>query len=431
MSRGFLRALAAAAQLLSVLPLAVLCEGAGYGSFTWWHFLLLYAAFAAFYGCGRLAAAWALGRSHKREYRAPVAFFSKLAIALPIAAFITVCTAAGFSTALYLYALPAAVVMYYGGYISYGKEYSDIFTRGWFALYFVLALAAAIIVGLTRNAELTAAADLQLCGGFGVLIVISAILTNQTNIDICTHQRDAGRSVLPRGLRRYNCLLSAAVAAGVCALLLLAVPLGQLFGSALKQLITLIVRFLQGLGNGSEATDAALSGTDSAAASVGIADNYIADALSALMFVGIAVLLFALRKHIADLFRQLFAPLFKAKATEEPLAYTDELSEAARGGGIPRRKRAQQLYRLYRRETDPAEKYRLGYRFMLLRLSFTQYPPCPADNTYIHREKGEIGLQTDKMRRIVEIYNRLRYGGQIPTEEEIRFEEAFIEEIRR
>lgn len=431
MSRGFLRALAAAAQLLSVLPLAVLCEGAGYGSFTWWHFLLLYAAFAAFYGCGRLAAAWALGRSHKREYRALVAFFSKLAIALPIAAFIMVCAAAGFSTALYLYALPAAVVMYYGGYISYGKEYSDIFTRGWFALYFVLAIIAAVIVGLTRNAELTSAADLQLCGGFGVLIVISAILTNQTNIDICTHQRDAGRSVLPRGLRRYNCLLSAAVAAAVCALLLLAVPLGQLFGSALKQLITLIVRFLQGLGNGSEATDAALSGTDSAGIPMDITDNSIADALSVLMFVGIAVLLFALRKHIADLFRQLFAPLFRNKITEEASAYTDELSEVAAGSDIPRRKRAQQLYKLYRKETDPAAKYRLGYRFMLLRLSFTQYPPCPADNTYIHREKGEIGLQTDKMQRIVEIYNRLRYGGQIPTEDEIRFEEAFIEEIRR
>lgn len=431
MSRGFLRALAIIAQLLSVLPLAMLCEGAGYGGFTWWHFLLLYAVFAAFYGCGRLAVAWALGRSHKREYRALVAFSSKLAIALPIAAFIAVCAAADFSTALYLYALPAAVIMYYGGYISYGKEYSDIFTRGWFALYFVLAIIAAVIVGLTKNAELTAAADFQLCAGFGVLIVLSAILTNQTNIDICTHQRDAGRSVLPRGLRRYNCLLSAAVAAAVCALLLLAVPLGQLFGSALRLLITLIVRLLQGLGGGSEATDAALSGTDSTEISMDITDNSIAGALSVLMFVGITVLLFALRKHIAELIRQIFAPLFRNKVTEELSAYTDELSEAARGGGIPRRKRAQQLYRLYRKETDPAAKYRLGYQFMLLRLSLTQYPPCPADNTYIHREKGEIGLQTDKMQRIVEIYNRLRYGGQIPTEEEIRFEEAFIEEIRR
>lgn len=431
MSRGFLRTLAIIAQLLSVLPLAVLCEGAGYGGFTWWHFLLLYAAFAAFYGSGRLAAAWALGKSHKREYRALVAFSSKLAIALPIAAFIAVCAAADFSTALYLYALPAAVIMYYGGYISYSKEYSDIFTRGWFALYFVLAIIAAVIVGLTKNAELTAAADFQLCAGFGVLIVLSAILTNQTNIDICTHQRDAGRSVLPRGLRRYNCLLSAAVAAAVCALLLLAVPLGQLFGSALRLLITLIVRLLQGLGGGSEATDAALSGTDSAEISMDITDNSIAGALSVLMFVGIAVLLFALRKHIAELIRQIFAPLFRNKVTEELPAYTDELSEVAISSGIPQRKRAQQIYKLYRKETDPAAKYRLGYRFMLLRLSLTQYPPYPADNTDIHRGKGEIGLKTDKMQRIVEIYNRLRYGGQIPTEEEIRFEEAFIEEIRR
>lgn len=431
MSRGILRFIAAAAQLLSVLPLAVLCEGAGYGGFTWWHFALLYAAFATFYGCGRLAAAWALGRSHKREYRAFAVFSSKIAIALPIAAFIAVCSAAGFSTAPYLYALPAAAVMYYGGYTSYGKEYSDIFTRGWFALYFVLAIIAAVIVGLTKDAELTAAANFQLCAGFGVLIVLSAILTNQTNIDICTHQRDAGKTVLPRGLRRYNSLLAAAVAAAVCALLLLAVPLGQLFGSALRLLITLIVRFLQGLGGGSEATDAVLSGTDSTEASANITDNSVAEALSALMFVGIAVLLFALRKHIAELFRQIFAPLFKAKRAEEPLAYTDEISAVTGGSGIPRRKRAQQLYRLYRKETDPALKYRLGYRFMLLRLSLTQYPPCPADNTDIHREKGEIGLRTDKVRRIVEIYNRLRYGGQIPTEEEIGFEEAFIEEIRR
>ena len=36
-------------QLLSVFPFVVLCESAGFGSFTWWHYFALYAVYAVSY----------------------------------------------------------------------------------------------------------------------------------------------------------------------------------------------------------------------------------------------------------------------------------------------------------------------------------------------------------------------------------------------
>ena len=68
---------------------------------------------------------------------------------------------------------------------------------------------------------------------------------------------------------------------------------------------------------------------------------------------------------------------------------------------------------------------------MLLRLSDTPFAVVATDNTDIHRHKGENALRTEKVRSVVEIYNKVRYGGYVPTEEQLGFEESFIDEIRR
>lgn len=432
MSSTFLKFIAVLAQFISVFPFIVLCEGVGYGGYTWWHYPALYGVFALFYICGRACVAWASSVRHSRSFRPAAIFLSKAALAVPVIAYLVVCGTLELSTALFIYALPAAIVMYYGGYSTHKKEYSDIFTRGWFALYFVVALLFSVIIYFTKDDYIMSVAGYQFCIGFGVLIVLAAILTNQTNIDICTHQRDSGRVALPKGLRSYNCGLVAAVVAVVVALLLFAVPLAQLLGLGVKQIFIFIINFLRSLG-GAPAEDNVLSEPDEGLGGFGAgpADNPFAEALTVLLFVGIALVLIFFRKQIADFFRELIAPLFKLKENEDQIAYTDEFTDISDKSGTSRRKREQQLYKLYRKENEPIKKYRIGYRLMLLRLSMTQYPPVPTDNTDIHRVKGESGLRNESVRQIIGIYNDVRYNGRIPTTEELSFEERFIEEIRR
>lgn len=432
MSERFLMIIAVLGQLLSVFPFVVLCESAGFGGFTWWHYLALYAVYAVFYVCGRACASWALDGNHSRSFRPKAFFLSRAAVCVPTAAFIIVCAAFELSSGLYMYALPAALIMYYGGYASAKKSYSDVFTRGWFALYFVSALIFTLLMYFIKDEDITRTAGIQLSAGLGVMIILAAVLTNQTNIDLCTRQRDAGRTALPRGLRRYNFLLSAAISVAAVALLLLAVPLAELLASGLKALLKLVLSLFQNIEY-DPAEDEILSAPDGSGQFWGgTGTSSLAVVLQTLLYVGIIVVIVAFRKQIAAFFRELIAPLFKVREEEHSLAYTDEFSELpelARSGS--RRKREQQLYKLYRKEQDPAQRYRLGYRFILMRLCLTQYPPVPADFTDIHKVKCERGFHTEDIGQIVQVYNDVRYGGRAPTNEELGFEESFIEEIRR
>lgn len=432
MSERFLMILSVLGQLLSVFPFVVLCESAGFGGFTWWHYPVLYVVFAVFYICGRACALWALDGNHSRSFRPKAFFLSRAAFCVPTAVYIIVCAVFELSTCLYMYALPAALIMYYAGYTSAKKNYSDVFTRGWFALYFVSALIFTLLMYFIKDEEITRVAGVQMCVGLGVMIVLAAILTNQTNIDLCTRQRDSGRVALPRGLRRYNCLLSAAISVAAVALLLLAAPLAELLSSGLLALLKLILSLFQNIEY-DEAEDEILSTPDGGGQFWGgTGTSALAVILQTLLYVGIFVVIIAFRKQIAAFFRELIAPLFKVREEQPSLAYTDEFSELpelTRSGS--HRKREQQLYKLYRKEHDPVLRYRLGYRFILTRLCLTQYPPVPADFTDIHRIKCERGFHSEDIGKIFDVYNDVRYGGRTPTNEELGFEESFIEEIRR
>ncbi|MBQ9948511.1 MAG: hypothetical protein IJO91_08995, partial [Oscillospiraceae bacterium] len=204
MNNTALRSISVFAQLLSVFPFVVLCEGVGFGRYVWWHYIAFFLVYAVFYAWGKLCASWALNPGHSRTFKPKAIFLSRAAVIVPIIAYVLVCATFEFSSALYLYALPAAIIMFSGGHRTAGKEYSDIFTRGWFALFFVSAVISSVIIWFTKKEELTVWGNFQLCFAFGLLIVISAVLTNQTNIDTCTHQRDSQRASLPKGLRGYN-----------------------------------------------------------------------------------------------------------------------------------------------------------------------------------------------------------------------------------
>ena len=245
MHKKLLMVLAVLCQFLVLFPFLVMSEGIGFGEFVWWHYAAMYAAAAGFWAAGRLLRSWASGVGLSKRGRGWAVFLSRVGFVVPGAAFCVVCGLMGLHSGLYLYLLPGCIAAYYGGSLSVGRDYSEVFSRGWFGVYFVAAVIAAVLLSFTHNDFICSAGMNQLCVSFGALIIGAAVLTNQTNIDVQTRQRAGGRAVLPAGVRRSNALMIAVVGAVILALFLFAKP----FGNAILECIKAVVRFLLSLLN--------------------------------------------------------------------------------------------------------------------------------------------------------------------------------------
>ncbi len=433
MSGKALRCISILGIFAAVFPFVVLYEGVSEEAYVLWHYPVLYTVLAVFFFWGMLCAAFGTSQRHSRSFRPVALFLSRAAVVLPVTVFLTIAVAFELSSGLLLYILPASFIMFRGGYKSYDRDYSDIFGRGWFALFFVAAVISSFILWFTQNEEIMSAGTFQLCAAFGLLIVIAAILTNQTNIDTCTHQRDSGKMVLPVGLRSYNTKLCAAVAAVTVCLFLFAKPVAAFVVRVIKTVLGWIFALIRGFEYNPSDEDLLMS-PDNSGMMIGEENsNAFMDVLYFVFAIGIVLLIIKYRNQIAEFLRDTFSFLFKEREEADSAAYSDETSEIPdTARSFRSRRRLQQLqYKDFSRETDPVKKYRIGYRLMLLMLEDTPFAAVPTDNTDIHRVKGESGLHTEKVRSIISVYNKVRYADYVPTAEEIAFAVGFIEEIRR
>lgn len=430
-SYSALALLATAAQLLCVFPFAVLTEGVGFEKYTWWHYFALFAVYAAFMLCGRLCGAWAQHLGSTAKQRAWAVFGSRMAVIVPSAAFIIVCVCLRLPTSLYFYAFPAAVLIYFGGRRSAGLQYSDIMTRGWFAVYFTAAVITSFILWLTKNEELRSAGMTQLCVMFGILIVVSAVLANQTNIDTRAQQRASGRNVIPKGLRGYNAALIAAVCAAAVGLFLFAKPVAQLAMDGVYAIVRGIVALLQKDQAGPEEFQPDETLPEEGQLAIEYGSNSFMSGLSFLLFLGVAAVIIHFRKQIIDLLKGLIAPLFRENDKPESLSFADEFSDSVSVRRTKRdiRRTEQNLLKAYRKEQDPTEKYRKGYLLFLMRLDRTAFAHLPSDTTTVHGKKGAMAFRREDIDAMVEEYNNVRYGGKIPDEKQITEQEMLLNEL--
>lgn len=429
--KKLLYAAAVCGQLLALFPFVCVTEGAVFGGFIWWHYAAVYAVLALFWAVGRFTGAWAAGSGFSPKKRAWAVFASRAAVVLPAAAFVAVSAALRLPTGLYLYTLPACLLAFFGGHHTVGMSYSDVFARGWFALYFAAALIGSGLFFFTRDEQVIASGRFQLCAGFGALIVLSAVLANQTNIDSRTAQRAGGSAVLPNGLRGYNAGLIAAVCAAAVGLFLFAKPCAAIVRSgitaALSWLLSLIKPHEEVIPNDTGSGDGGDGGVEITAA-----DGALANLLQFLLVAAAVFFVIRFRKQIWALIKELCEPLFKENALPEELPFVDEVFDAAQKGASERerRKTEQQLLRRYKRETDPTEKYRLGYALFLARLARSPFPQAASDTTTIHRQKGGSAFRREEISGMVSVYNEVRYGGRAPDENELAAQERLIEELR-
>lgn len=241
--------------------------------------------------------------------------------------------------------------------------------------------------------------------------------------------------MLPNGLRRYNALLITGICTAVIGLFLFAKPLAELLKELFSLLLGGIFLVFDSLnGCVHEMPEDIPTGDPN-----GIVDlekpkptSLLAEIAFVLLIIGMLVLIFKMRRQIWSSLRSFFAPLFRRSDESADLPFSDEIlnSDAKSFTSRSRRRAERELIRRYSRESDPALKYRCGYALFLMRLGRTSSPPLPADTTTVHREKGESEFERD-LGELSEVYNRVRYGENTPTAEELARQEELLAEIRK
>lgn len=431
----FFRALAYLAQLTALFPFAVIYEALALETLVVWHFAVIYAVWIGFGLAGWLAGLLleSLGKRRLPKKLVPVVnFLGKSCVVLPLAAFVLVGIRTDIHGGAFVYLLPAAVLSYYGGERSVGKGYSDIFTKGWFALFVTAALLATFILAVTKATEVSAAAAWLMCPAFGVVALLSAVLANQTNIDSRTKQRSYGKAVLPAGLRRYNTALVLIIFTLTLGVFLFSRQLGALIRVVISAIVKAAMYLTERLSElfrpVRENPPPVESGEPISAP---VSETHAADIVTVLLIVLLIVLVIVFRKQIAAAIKGFFATLFRSRRRESDMPFADEItfSEAKQPSARERRKAERDLARQYARETVPERKFRLGYALFLTELNNTSHKPRPSDTTDDHREKGEAAFG-GSLAALAETYNNVRYGDIPPTAEELAAQNDFLGRIK-
>ena len=154
-------------QFLALLPFAVAFCGLGIKRYEPWVYFAVYAVWAVFYAagffCGRLAHELELSGKPSRKAQPAVMFISRAAVLVPVALFIAVIIITKISGMALFYVLPGGIIAFFGAHGSEGNGYTDKFSRGWFALYFVSGLIAAMLLWSSHEEKLAADGISQIC----------------------------------------------------------------------------------------------------------------------------------------------------------------------------------------------------------------------------------------------------------------------------
>lgn len=431
------KALALIGQLAALFPFAVMSVAVSGESPELWRFAVIFAVWilfrAAGWGAGSLAERIKRGRKSEKLHPL-INFTARLCCVIPLGAFIAACVIFELSSALYFYTIPPSVAIYFGGYSSVGRSYSDVFSKGWFAVNPFSALLLSVMLSAGEVSAPWAGGVLSI--GLALEILLFVVIANQANIDKCTKQRDAGKAALPRGLRRYNAVVVLSVFTASLGLFIFARPLGQLLVTAIVAVIGAVLFVIDWLGSlfassNKPAEDLQTSGGDRLSSFMRNHNISSHDVFITLVVIVAAVLIIAFRKQIWSAFKRAFAEAFKNRDKRFDTPYVDEImsSDAKPRTSREVKKAERELFKKYARETSPALRYRLGYALFLARLRQTKNPPAPSDTTDIHREKGERSFGID-LSKLSETYNRVRYGDVVPTDEELAAEDELIRGLR-
>lgn len=425
-----LRCLSLAVVLLMPLPALLVADRAAFADFGFIRFLLYYAVIAGVFFVGKLtgSAVKSAGNGKKLPAAKAAAFCIGAVLAIcPVA----VCFAFALSSAsAFVYPL-IVIFIYFSGYASVRRGDAELLSPFTLTGCGIVVIACYFIYGALAEEN---AAPGQLCIVLTALVIAAAsvFVFNQRNISLLYARRSANPAEMPRNIRRFNLLLTGGFCGIFLLLFLFCGPLSGALTELFKAIVRGIILFFESLfAGGIEGDDEAPDFSESGSYSPLSAGN---DALILLLYVVTAVVVLAgLFFAVRAVIRFIAEKLHSRPSVAENLAegYTDYLTfERERSGD--RGQSFRRAVKAYRKETDPALKYRSGYRAFMLWLAQRGCEPFFSDTAETHlTEAAQILPDCGFPPEIVAAYSELRYNDGAVSAEQTEKMEQFILTLER
>lgn len=403
MRERLLKILAVAAFGMVSFPIVLTGDAHSFGNVNPLRLCAYYAPFLAVFALG-----YALGQVTKRRKRLLLpcrilgvgTFFLSLFL-LRFTDGVTVIGAAG----------AAAVFWYFLGERASRKHYADFFPIFAFGIYIVVTLFAYFAFSLSASEELRPPVQSAVIGSFLAELCLAALLINQSGIYDKASRRRETKTTLPHGLSGYNAALVLLFTGAGLALYLFSDKIVWLLWEIVRLILRLILALVR------IPTDFFVPAEESGDLSELLPKsgpfefwNNLAALLAIVLIIVFRKQLWAWLKNVGRAIYGFFSR--DAAESGEPLDFVDLFEEAP----SPKRGKTQvltdaQLLKKYRAQTDPLQKYRLGYRLLLRKMNRANAHITPSDTASAHLEKGRR-VYGEALSPVIKGYNAVRYHGE-------------------
>lgn len=443
MKKDFLmKCVAALAMLLVPLPLMFVFEVTAFKGFMLWHYPIYYAVAAI-----SAASGYFLMCLRRSRHTPKTIFLVNILMALTATALVILVAVVssqinnvlgenGFNVFYFCVALmPSVIVWYLLGMSLKKNRFDDIFTPVWLGIYLVETFICYIFCCvMSADMEYLGASEHRISVLLVVMVLLTVLLINQSNIRSEIDRRRNTNLIVPKGLRLYNAKLIAIVGAVILAALMLkdyvAAGLTWLAKMTVKIIDTLLfnIRFLQTEQMTPE--DTQLPDSDILSAEGGSRDF-----LLYILVVVIVVLVIVFRKKILSLMRKIAGRIFGKYSVEDTVQevyddYTDSYEELDIRQERIVNETDKDCLKRYRKAKDNNEKFRLGYRLYAMWLSKRSTEDISTKTVEQHRVISEkLYHGTNNIGAFSDSYSKIRYDDEPATAEDILLSDSLINEL--
>lgn len=443
MKKDFLmKCVAALAMLLVPLPLMFVFEVTAFKGFMLWHYPIYYAVAAI-----AAASGYFLMRLRRSRHTPKTIFLVNMLMALTATVLVVLVAVVssqinnvlgenGFNVFYFCVALmPSVIVWYLLGMSLKKNRFDDIFTPIWLGIYLVETFICYIFCCvMSADMEYLGASEHRISVLLVVMVLLTVLLINQSNIRSEIDRRRNTNLIVPRGLRLYNAKLIAIVGAVILAALMLkdyvAAGLTWLVKMTVKIIDTLLfnIRFLQTEQMTPE--DTQLPDSD-----ILSAEGESRDFLLYILVVVIVVLVIVFRKKILSLMRKIAGRIFGKYSVDDTVQevyddYTDSYEELDIRQERIVNETDKDCLKRYRKAKDNNEKFRLGYRLYAMWLSKRSTEDISTKTVEQHRIISEkLYHGTNNIGAFSDSYSKIRYDDESATADDILLSDSLINEL--